>query len=399
MDWKRTLLTSLGILIAASVIMALIFYTEPTAQQTGATKATPMLVDVSEVQRANYQPTIQVMGTVRASQDINLSPRVSGEIISLSDSFAPGGYVEKGQVLVQVDSSDYKNTLEQRKSELRQARADLDLEMGQQDVAQRDYQLFADTLSEENKALVLREPQLESARSSVESAQAGVDQAQLDLDRTTIRAPFNAHILSRNVNVGSQVSEGENLGRLVGLDTYWVEATVPLSKLRWMDIPQNGNQSGSEVKVRNRTAWPPDTYREGHLFRLIGTLEDQTRLARVLVSVPDPQAYMTDDSDAPRLMLGSFVEVHIKANELSDVVRLSRDYVRDDETVWVMENEELRIKEVDVLFRDAQYAYVKNGLSDGDKVVTTNLSTVSDGAPLRLEAKPDSESETSSVSE
>ncbi|MEL7833822.1 efflux RND transporter periplasmic adaptor subunit [Fodinibius sp. Rm-B-1B1-1] len=399
MDWKQTLLVSLGILAGAVTLIALIFYTEPTAQQAGATRATPMLVDVTEVQCGNYQPTIQVMGTVRASQDINLSPRVSGEVISLSDSFAPGGYVEKGEPLVQIDSSDYKNILEQRKSELRQAQADLDIEMGQQDVARQDYQLFADTLTEENKALVLREPQLESARSSVESAQAGVDQAQLDLDRTTIRAPFNAQILSRNVNVGSQVSEGEDLGRLVGLDTYWVEATVPLSKLRWMDIPQNNSETGSEVKVRNRTAWPADTYRKGHLFRLIGTLEDQTRLARVLVSVPDPQAYKVEDPNVPRLMLGSFVEVHIQAKELSDVIRLNRDYIRDDETVWVMENDSLRIQDVEVQFRDAQYAYIQNGLLGGDQVVTTNLSTVSDGAPLRLGDKPSSETESSSASE
>jgi hypothetical protein len=40
---------------------------------------------------------------------------------------------------------------------------------------------------------------------------------------------------------------------------------------------------------------------------------------------------------------------------------------------------------VSIVFRDAQYAYIESGLKDGARVVTTNLSTVSDGAPLRLE--------------
>ena len=377
----------------------LIFSTEPTAEQAGATRATPMLVDVIDVEKGNYRPTIQAMGTVRPSQEVNLSPRVSGEVESLSDAFTPGGYIEKGEQLLQIDSSDYRNTLEQRKSELRQARADLNIEMGRQDVARQDYQLFADTLSEENKSLVLREPQLESARSSVESAQAAVDQAQLDLDRTTIEAPFNAHILTRNVNVGSQLSTNETLGHLVGLDNYWVEATVPVSKLRWITIPEGTEQNGTEVRVRNRTAWPPDTYREGSLFRLIGTLEDQTRMARVLVRVPDPQAYKTDDPDVPRLMLGSFVEVHIPADELEDVIRLNRNYVRDDDTVWVMDEGELNIRDVEIIFRDARYAYIKSGLSDGDQIVTTNLSTVSDGAPLRLEGSGNTASDTSSTSQ
>lgn len=385
MDWKKTLSISIGILIAAAIVTALIFYTEPTAQQEGATRATPMLVDVHEVQRDDYKPTIQVMGTVRPSQEISLSPRVSGEVMALGESFSPGSYVEKGDMLVQIDSADYQNTLQQRQSELRQARADLDIEMGRQDVAQQEYQLFADTLTQENKSLVLREPQLESARSSLESAQAGVDQAKLNLQRTTIKAPFNAQILSREVNVGSQVSEGDELAQLVGIDIYWVEATVPLSKLQWMTIPQSGSEQGSPARVRNRTAWPPDTYRKGSVYRMIGSLEDQTRLARVLVEVPDPHGYLSDDPSLPRLMLGSFVQVDIEANELSDVIRLNRDYVRDDENVWVMEEQELQISEVEVLFRDKDYAYIQNGLSDGDQVVTTNLSTVSDGAPLRLQ--------------
>lgn len=399
MSWKQTLFISIGILAISGAVTVLIFSTEPTAEQAGATKATPMLVDVTGVERDDYRPTIQAMGTVRPSQDVNLSPRVSGEVEALSDAFTPGGYIEKGEQLLQIDSSDYRNTLEQRKSELRQARADLNIEMGRQDVARQDYQLFADTLSEENKSLVLREPQLESARSSLESAQAAVDQAQLDLERTTIEAPFDAHILTRNVNVGSQVTTGETLARLVGLDTYWVEATVPVSKLRWITLPEGDKQRGSEVRVRNRTAWPPDTYRQGYLFRLIGTLEDQTRMARVLVSVPDPQAYKTDDPDVPRLMLGSFVEVHIKADALEDVIRLNRDYVRDDDTVWVMNEDELDIKDVEIVFRDAQYAYIKSGLSEGDQVVTTNLSTVSDGAPLRLEGTNTAEPDTSQASQ
>lgn len=384
MDPQKILFICIGIMVFAGVVTLLIFYTEPTAEQQGAQRETAMLVDVVEAEKDDYRPTIQVMGTVRPSQDINLSPRVSGEVIERSDSFTPGGYVEKGEKLLQIDPADYENVLEQRRSELRQAQADLDIEMGQQDVAEQDYQLFADTLSDEKKSLVLREPQLESAKSSVESAEAALKQAQLDLERTSIEAPFSAHILSRNANVGSQVAEGENLGRLVGLETYWVEATVPVSKLQWISLP-DGNESGADVRIQNRTAWPEDSYREGNLFRTVGTLEDQTRMARVLVAVPDPRAYKTDDPEVPKLMLGSFVEVNIEANELSDVIRLDRDYVRDDETVWIMEDEELRIKPVEITFQDSEYAYISSGMDEGDQVVTTNLSTVSDGAPLRLE--------------
>jgi RND family efflux transporter MFP subunit len=393
MNWKKTLLVCLGILLVAGAGTTLIFSTEPTAERTGATRQTAMLVDVISVERDTVQPTIEAMGTVQPSQDIVLSPRVSGEIVQRAEAFTPGGYVEQGDVLLRLDPSDYENALQQRESELRQAESDLKIEMGRQNVAQQDYQLLDDSLSGENRALVLREPQLNAARSQVESARAAVQQAELNLQRTTIRAPFDAHILSRNANVGSQVSPGDDLGRLVGLDTYWVEATVPLSKLRWLTIPDDGAQ-GTPVRIRNRTAWEPDEYRTGTIHKLVGALENQTRMARVLIAVPDPHAYASGNAERPTLMIGSYVEASIQAVQLNDVVQLNRDYVRDDDTVWIMDDGALRIQDVNIVVRDAQYAYIDEGLSDGDRVVTTNLSTVTDGAPLRLEGAAETRRDT-----
>ena len=384
MNWKTTLLICLALLLGAGGVTALIFATEPTAERTGATRETAMLVDVTTVTRDTVRPTIEAMGTVRPAQDIVLSPRVSGEIIRRSDAFTPGGYVEEGETLLQIDPSDYETALQQRESELRQAEADLNLEMGRQDVAQQDYQLLGDSLSEEDRALVLREPQLNAARSAVESARAAVEQAELNLERTSIEAPFDAHILSRNVNVGSQVGPGDELGRLVGLDTYWVEATVPVSTLRHLRLPEDGDR-GSPVRIQNQSAWGEGASREGRMFRIIGSLEGDTRMARVLVSVPDPHAYQSENADGPRLMIGSYVEAHMQGAPLEDVIRLNRDYLRSDDTVWEMEDGQLRIRDVSVAFRGAEYAYIDDGLADQAQVVTTNLSTVTEGAPLRLE--------------
>jgi len=385
MDWKKTLLICSIILIAAAALTTLIFFTEPTATRVGATKETAMLVDVTDVERGTFRPTIVAMGTVEPAQDITLSPRVSGEILERSPKFTPGGFVKKGEILLQIDPADFENTLQQRQSELRQAIADLEIEMGRQDVARKDYQLLDETLSPENEALVLRKPQLNSARANVESARAAVEQAELELQRSSIKAPFDAHILRRNVNVGSQVAPGDNLGRLVGLDTYWVATTVPLSKLRWLSFPDSEGEMGSEVRIRNRTAWPEEAYRTGYLYKLVGTLEEQTRMARVLVAVPDPLAYRNDSTDVPALMIGAFVEARIRAREIPDVIRLERDYIRKDGTVWIMEEGKLRIRGVDIVFQDAEYAYITSGLNDTDQVVTTNLTTVVDGAPLRVE--------------
>jgi len=107
-------------------------------------------------------------------------------------------------------------------------------------------------------------------------------------------------------------------------------------------------------------------------------------LARILVRVPDPLA-KDSEKDKPELMIGSFVEAHMTAEEIKSVVRLNRDLVRSNNTVWVMQNGELQIREVQILLSDSQYSYISEGLEDGDKVVVTNLSTVSNGIKLRTE--------------
>lgn len=383
MNRKTTLLISILILLTGFAATYIIFSTEPVAEQGGATKQTAMLVDVVEVQRADHTPVIQATGIVRPSQEISLSPRVSGEITEISEAFTPGGFVKKGERLIQIDPADYEIALLQEKSGLRQAESALQVEMGLQKVAQREYELLDDTLSNDNKELLLRKPQLNAARANVEQARANVRRAELDLERTTVRAPFNAHIVNRNANLGSQVSPGQDLAWLLGDDMYWVEATVPVSKLKWLSFTEESD--GSKVMIRNRTAWDEGIYREGTLQRMIGALQDQTRMARVLVEVDDPLSRKEENRNSPPLMVGEFVQTRIMGTPLENVVRVDRDLVRDGNTVWVMDNKKLSVRPVTIVFQDAEFAYISEGISNGDSLVTTNLATVADGAALRVE--------------
>lgn len=383
MGWKKALIISVSILIGAAAILGLIFSTEPEAERSGIAKESAMLVQVEAVEKGAFSPTINATGTIQPSEEIMLGARVEGEVIQRSPNFVPGGFVEKGELLLQIDSTDYVNDLMQAKSELQQARSALQREMGLQEAARREYALLDDTLSEANRALVLRQPQLLATRAQVESAQATVNQAQLNLDRTTIRAPFNAYIIERNVNTGSLVAPGQNLGQIVGVDTYWVEASVPLNKLKWFNFEDEGQ--GSPVQVRSRNAWDNDQYREGTLFKMLGSLEYNTRLARVLVEVNDPLAIKNENEGLPKLIIGAFVEANIQGKELNDVVKVNRDHIRSNNTIWVMEGDSLNIRDIDILFQNSEFAFVSSGLQGGDRVVTTNLANVTQGAPLRLE--------------
>lgn len=386
MSKNRTFVISAGILLASALATFLLFVTEPEAEREGATKTTAMLVDAVEVTRGDFKPTVVVTGNVQAAKDVILSPQVEGQVIKISENFIPGSFVREGEVLLQINPADYRNTLLLRKSDLELAKANLSIEMGRQDVAQKDFELIGQELSPENRALVLRKPQLESAKATVDAAEAAVNQARLDLQRTTIRAPFDAHVISRNTNIGAQLAPGAEIGRLVGMDEYWVVANVPMGKVNWLTFSDNNDKTASSVKIYSHN-WQTNQYREGKLYRLVGALDAETRLARVLVSVPDPLVRKAGTDTIPPLMIGAFVTCHIEAREISDVVRLDRDHLRQGGTVWVLQDGKLSIRDVDIVFQDANYAYIREGLSDHDQVVTTDLSTVVEGSPLRTEGE------------
>lgn len=379
MNKKKTLLASSGLFAIALLVTLLIYGTEPEAKREAATKRTAMLVEVIPAEAGDFKPVISAMGTVKPAQEIILRARVSGQVIAQSKNFVPGGFVSEGEVLLQIDPADYQNLVAQRKSELAQTQTALQIEMGEQEIAKRDYQRLNQKLSDMQKTLVLREPQLNAAKARVEAAKAALAQAEVELERTKIKAPFDAQILSRNVNTGSQVSPNETLAQLIGKQTYWVEATVPLAKLRWLKANEQ-----TSVQIRNRTAWDKNEYRSGTLHSIIGELEGQTRMARVLVEINDPLATSEENKGKEPLIVGSFVECQITAEALNNVVKLPREYLRKKDTAWVMQDETLSIRDLDIVFSDEEYAYVQSGLNQNEMIVTTALSSVRDGAELRL---------------
>ena len=386
--WKRTLAICVGLIALAVAASVIIRSTEPEAERSAATKRTAMLVETTTVERGTFRPRIVVLGVVRAQEDILLSPRVAGEVIERSSSFEVGRFVEAGEWLLRLDPADYANVVAQRESALHQAEANLQLERGRQRVAELDFELVEGEVTADSRSLVLREPQLNAARAAVEAAEALLEQAHLDLGRTHVRAPFDAQVLSREVAVGSQVAAGAPLGRLVGMEAYWVTASVPVDKLRALEFADGGTGTGSRARLRHRAAWAPGEYREGRVEHLIGTLDEGTRLARINLSVPDPLARDPAHAGLPPLILGALVEVTIEGAPIEDVIRLDRAYLRENDTVWVNDGGALRLQPVTVRFRDAQSVYLSDGLAEGAEIVTSSLSSVVEGAALRTAATP-----------
>ncbi len=396
--WIRIVLSvviCVMLIAGAGAVTYLIYSTEPVAQSEAATRKSAALVEVTQTERGDFRPRLAVLGVVEPARELILSPRVSGQIIGMDPQFIPGGIVVEGHELVRIDPADFEQALTMMQSEHRQVQAELAIEEGRQAVARQEFELLGEEIEEENRSLVLREPQIEAIRARLSATEAAVRQAELDLERTSVRVPFDAQIMTRSVNLGSQVSSSDELAHLVGTDEYWVMASVPLRDLPWIRFGDRDG-TGARVQVYHKAAWPAGVYREGTVARLIGTVDDQSRLAKVLVSIPDPLALK---ADGPRMILGTIVELEIEGEEIRDVVRLDRQYLRQNDTVWVKADGQLDIRETDVVYRDSQYAYIRSGLADDEDVVTTSLATVSQGLALRVQGEPEESGQSKSGDE
>jgi RND family efflux transporter MFP subunit len=376
--WWITLLGSVLLVALSWYLIRLIDHTEPEAERIQAAKRTAMLVQVMAAEKGEFQPRIEALGEVLAAREVALGSRVSGSVIDRSESFVDGGLVRKDEILVQLDPTDYQKILERRQGEHQQALADLKLEEGQGKIAELDLELLEESLEVKDKELALRGPQLQSARAAVELTAVAVEEARLNLARTEVRAPFDAQIMSRNVEVGAQIPSGFEIAQLVGMEEYWVVATVPMTSLRYVGFSTRENPSLAEIRDSN--AWGSEVVRTGKVARLLGALDRDTRLARVVISVKDPLAR---EGDLPVLILGSLLDVVILGDPISNVVRLPREYLRKNDTVWVNEDGKLSIRQAEIAFRDKDFAYLSKGVEAGEQIVTTSLASVTEGAALR----------------
>ena len=376
------------ILIAGVLIVVFLLKTKPKSKRQPPARQAK-LVETISVDPEDVTVKIYGMGTVVPARQFILRPQVSGKIIEINPELIPGGLLKEGQKLLQIEPDDYQLTLKQRQNDLANAKSNLEIEYGNQDIAKQEYELLNDAVSENDKSLVLRKPQLVSAQSSVETAQAQVDQAELDLERTSIKTPFNAVINEKYVELGQMVSQATDLLALTGIDEYWVEVSIPVDKLKWVKLPNESENNSSQVNIYNSSAWGNDSFRQGRVLRLLPDLEESGRMAKLLVSIKDPMEISNHQFPKKPLLLGSYIRVEIMGKVIKSAYVLDRSIMHNGNEVWLLDEQgTLKIQPVKVIYKNDNNIIISNGISFKDKIVTTDLSAPVEGMMLRtLDAK------------
>jgi RND family efflux transporter MFP subunit len=380
-----SVLVSLAVIAAGIAGATYITRSAPKAKKQPPEKVFP-LVEIQVVTPEDRQVRIPATGTVIPAREVILRSRVSGEVVALNPEFVRGGYLKQGTEVLRIDPTDYKLALIQKQRAVSDAHYQLKLELGRQDVARREWELLNDGKPEDPQdlELALRKPHLEKAKADLAGAESELKKAELDLIRTSVFAPFNSIVRTKNVEIGSQVSLQDPLAELVGVDEYWVQISIPIDHLGWIFIPNQKSEKKSKVRIfhQNGHEW------KGVVIKLLGDLGDQGRMARLLASVKDPLGLKNSRAVSRPLLIGEFVRVEIEGRSLSRVYRVDRIALRDDDTIWVVgDDSKLDIRNVEVIWKDAQSILLAEGLNPGDKLIVSDLAAPVSGMTVQIDTE------------
>lgn len=379
------------VLIVTSIGLSTYWLTHQPRADRAAAKKLPPLVEVMETEVTEHATTVGTMGTVIPAESVNLTPRISGMVKWVSPNFIEGGLLKKDEVLVELDPTDYKLAIVQSQNDLAKAKYNLKLEQGQQVIVRREYELLGSELNGQEKELVLRRPHLNAAQAALAAAEANLQQARLNLERTRPVAPFNSIIVSRNANIGawmSAFSTGTPLAKLVGIDTFWINVSVPIDKLGWINIPGINSRDGSLARISYEAAWGRNVYRFGRVKRLQAEVEPEGRMAKLIIEVEDPLCQKAANKTLPPLMLGSYVRVEIEGLTIKDVVKLPETVLRDDRQLWLLKPDQtLVIQTVTPRWTEQGHIFLdKAQIPPRSRIVTSELSAPFNGMAVRTDS-------------
>ncbi|WP_066963638.1 efflux RND transporter periplasmic adaptor subunit [Microbulbifer sp. Q7] len=336
-----------------------------------------------EAREESVHLTVATQGEVRPHTEIDLTPAVSGRVVSVSSSFSEGAGFEPGETLLQIDDSDYRLAL--TRAEAGVARAEVLLLQARAAASIKRQQWLDLHPNKEPTPLQVNKPQVLEAEANLRSAKAELADAKLNLARTKIQLPFRGRVASRAIGVGQYVTPSTVLGHVFATDR--VEIRLPLTdaQLMELDLPMGFVASektpGPEVTLSAQIG-PERQYWRGRIVRTQAAVDQQTRLIYAVAEVKDP--YGKGASNGMPLAVGLFVTAEAESTQARTAVVVPREALRNADKVYVVtENDELRIRTVDVLSTSEDRVVIDGGLADGERVVISAVANAVDGMKVQ----------------
>ena len=339
-------------------------------------KPTPVFYEV--VTKKNITLKIFTNGEVKPLNEINLISQVSGQIVEVADEFVDGGIIKAGSPLVWIDDRDYKLAVISAESRVAQASKLLEREIAESELAKNDWEELG---LGEASPLTLRIPQLKEAEAAEKAALADLEKAKLNLERTIVKLPFQGIIREKKTGVGQFVGAGSILATAFSTEEVLIALPLTDTELSYLGLPLAYEEekpfTGPKVKflssVSNKTfEW------EGRIVRTAGSIDPPTRLVYVYAEVINPY------QQSPPLAIGMFVDAIINGKTIKDGYLVPNSAVNNNSNIYAIDkNDNLEIREIEILGTDRDYVIIKGEINEGERVVVSPLNNAKTGMSLK----------------
>lgn len=339
-------------------------------------KPTPVFYEV--VTKKNITLKIFTNGEVKPLNEINLISQVSGQIVEAADEFVEGGIIKAGSPLVWIDNRDYKLAVISAESRVAQASKLLEREIAESELAKNDWEELG---IGEASPLTLRIPQLKEAEAAEKAALADLEKAKLNLERTIVKLPFQGIIREKRTGVGQFVSAGSILATAFSTEEVLIALPLTDTELSYLGLPLAYEEeipfTGPKVKflssVSNKTfEW------EGRIVRTAGSIDPPTRLVYVYAEVINPY------QQSPPLAIGMFVDAIIDGKTIKEGFLVPNSAINNNSNIYAIDkNDNLEIREIEVLGTENDYVIIKGEINEGERVVVSPLNNAKIGMGLK----------------
>ncbi|WP_394136493.1 efflux RND transporter periplasmic adaptor subunit [Aliivibrio fischeri] len=332
--------------IALVVLLACTLSTPSYAKKTRGNQSVAVLSE--EVATHEISQSLSLIGKLKASESVVISPEVAGKIERIA--VKANQNVRKGQLVVQLND-------DKAIAAIKEARAYLNDEKRKLTEFQR--------LAKKN---AITQTEIDGQKASVDIAQARLDAANADLSDLHISAPFAGTVGFIDFSRGKMVSAGTELLTLDNLSVMQLDLQVPERYLSMLSV-------GMNVEAKSQ-AWENSVF-SGKLIGVDSRINAETLNLRVRIEFPNKDLKMK-----PGMLMAATLDFPAINAPIIPVQAL--EYSGTKRYVYVIGEDNKAIRtEVTLGARVENRVVIASGLNVGDEIVVQGLVNMRDGVTVK----------------
>lgn len=333
-----------------------------------------MPASVAEVVSREIIEWSEFSGRLRAAEDVQIRPRVSGTIDAVH--FKEGDMVKQGHTLFTIDTRPYKAVYNQTAAALKGAKARAELTRSDLDRAEK---LLAEKAVSQREFDEKKNAWLE-ADAAVAAAQAQLDLAGLDLEYAEVRAPIDGRVGRPDITVGNTVQAGQAvLTTLQSVNP--VFADFDMDERAYLRVLKavRAEGRGADMPVLMALADENDFTREGRIRSFDNQLSGDSGTLRVRAEFNNTDGLLTP---------GLFARIRLGSPEKTAAVLVNDKAIGTDQTrryVYALDETgavAYRPVTLGKLTEDG-LRVITSGLAAGDKIIVNGLMRIQPGMKVQ----------------